>query len=250
VRAPRWESAPLGDVWDTVDEPPGDETVIFGSGSPREVWYTLQEPPGDGGPAPELPPVSPPVRTTGAPDESTVQQALMYVRSRLEEFRDLGTRQLPAMREQVTTVWQAAGRAGDVELEGLARDQFDIVTQMGAQWEMQNDQLQVVLRGLRAVGITALGQLPVIPIAIALGLIALAGAIAALLASRDSVGRTIAELVHEAVRSGAMTASEGARVLGQVEATTHRSSEWPTALVMLGLLAAVVWFVPRRPTRA
>lgn len=165
-------------------------------------------------------------------------KALAYVRAKVAAFDRLGRIDLPTMRRQATAVWTAANAYGDRDLARRAEDEFNRITDLQADWEQHNDTLQTVRGLLQGVGIT----LGVVPVALAAAVVALATAAALLFAARDRIAPVLTRLLEEAVRKGEMTAAQAAGVLAEYDPD---ESQWPQALILVALVGAAVWFLPR-----
>lgn len=175
-------------------------------------------------------------------------QALAYLREKVAEFNQLGRVELPDARRAITALWQAAGEAGDRELEQRAKAQFDATTAAQRDWELANDLLQRVLVPLRAAGLN-LGALPLAAWVIG-GVVTLASAFAVLFTFRDQITPAILAMYADAVSRGVMTPEQATRELRQFKQEGDGIG-WASALVTLALLGAAVWFLPRpRGSRA
>jgi hypothetical protein len=138
-------------------------------------------------------------------DATQYPESLNYVQRKIADFQRMGTIELPALRQQATTIWLNASAAGDADLANRAHAEFTKITQAQADWELNNDRLQSVLGPLRAVGVS-LGALPaawVVAVVIALAL-----AMAALFITRDQSRTVIAKLCSEAIGKGQMTTAQ------------------------------------------
>lgn len=169
-------------------------------------------------------------------------QALAYLREKVADFNRFGRVELPEARRAITALWQAAGAAGDRELEQRAKAQFDAITAAQSDWELANDLLQRVLVPLRAAGLN-LGALPLAAWVIG-GVVTLASAFAVLFTFRDQITPAIVAMYADAVRRGVMSPEDAARHLRQFKAEDDGIG-WASALVTLALLGAAVWFLPR-----
>lgn len=130
--------------------------------------------------------------------------ALGYVRSKLAEFKALGTVELPAMWFQTNKIANAAREAGDGELAARATTELGKIKAAQEEWERRNDTLQSILTPLRAAG------LGIVPVAawVVVATIGIAAAMAAAFVFRDNARVRISALCIDAVGRGVIQASE------------------------------------------
>jgi hypothetical protein len=173
---------------------------------------------------------------------STFDSSLGYVRQRIAEFKALGTRELPALRQQVTNVWLAAQNAGDGSLAARAQTEFNKVTTAQADWERNNDTLESILGPLRAAGVS-LGVIPVAAWVLA-ATIGIAAAMAAAFVFRDHAKIAIAQLCIESVQKGQLSADDCAKLAPK--STGGLFGDLSTAIMFGGLAYLAVAFFRKR----
>lgn len=165
-------------------------------------------------------------------DAAQYPDSLNYVQRKIADFQRLGTVELPALRQQATTIWLNASAAGDGDLASRAKAEFDKITAAQADWEINNDRLQSVLGPLRAVGVS-LGALPAAWVIAVV--VALAVAMTALFLTRDQSRTVIAKLCTEAIGKGQMTAAQCGSLLDKTTPPPLFGFGSVTALALLGI---------------
>ena len=68
-------------------------------------------------------------------DAAQYPDSLNYVQRKIADFQRLGTVELPALRQQATTIWLNASAAGDVDLANRAQAEFNKITAAQADWQ-------------------------------------------------------------------------------------------------------------------
>lgn len=173
-----------------------------------------------------------------------LSEAVTYLQLKVAEFRDLGTRRLPQQWAALNVLRQAAEDAGDMRLAEQAQTEMDTTHSLQDDWEVNSERLQTIEAALGAIGIT-FGAVPLIPVATAIVIVAIAGAITALFLSWNSSARRACIMAEAAVSRNIISGADGARLCMKAAAPNNGVS-WPTALTLLAVLGAAVYFLPRK----
>lgn len=177
------------------------------------------------------------------------RQAYNFLVSKAAEFYLIGTQKIPSWERITAALTPAIERSGDTSLKSKLTSVTTKTIDLKGAWTSLETRVTQMLNQLRSIGLgegEGLGVPVLVPVALAVALVALVGALYLFFGQASRNEAAVRDLVQEAAAKGVITTEQAARLLREPSGFAAGVGRLGTGLIVLGLAAAAIWFLPRR----